>query len=205
MVKTNTSRVLFGTSGSLEQEMGSRALWSRGYYSRSVGDVTDQVILGYLAKQAMHHRCDSRLLASHSVARPDQFFDFRSFDHCVAESNCHLVCCAARHAPVLAAEFARPLMNYMLRIASRKFEVNSARVLDDHFHLFAALRPNQSPQEFALWVMNNTAYWLETVNPGGLKVWDAPAFWMPSAFIRTAGAVDSFDIRAHLAARDVDE
>jgi putative transposase len=108
-IKANSSRSLFERFPELETEMGRRSLWSRGYYFRAVGSVTDKVILEYVAQQARHHetdRGDSRLLAAFEHPHPQQFFEFRSFSHCIAEYNCHMVFCPAHHAPAIDAAYA---------------------------------------------------------------------------------------------------
>ena len=70
--------------------------------------------------------------------------------------------------------------------------------MEDHVHLFAALRPSQSPDYLALAVLNNTSHWFEQHNPGAMKLWEAPGLWTPGAFIRTAGAVTTNVVRSHL-------
>jgi REP element-mobilizing transposase RayT len=76
-------------------------------------------------------------------------------------------------------------------------------VLEDHVHLFAALRPDQSPDYLAFAVMNNTSHWMSQRNPGAMKLWNTPALWAPSAFVRTAGAVTTKVVRAHLRNREL--
>jgi len=61
--------------------------------------------------------------------------------------------------------------------------------------VWRALRANEVDGEV---VMNNSWYWLWRHNPGALKLWDAPDFWVHSAFVRTAGAATTNQIRAHL-------
>jgi REP element-mobilizing transposase RayT len=87
--------------------------------------------------------------------------------------------------------------------AAKSFDVISLAVLEDHLHLFAALRPDQSPDYLAFSVLNNTSYWIGQRNPGAIKLWNAPGFWTPSAFVRTAGAVTTNAVRAHLHAKDL--
>lgn len=204
-IKANASRAVFETFPEVASEIGQRSLWSRGYYLRSVGDVEDQAVLGYLASQREHHeqeRRDSRLLAEYRHPHPQQFFELRRFAHCVAEYNCHLVCCPLRHAAVLDAAIADELAGYLARVATAKnFVLISLALMDDHLHLFAALRPDQSPQYLAFAVMNNTSHWIGQRNPGAIKLWNAPGFWTPSAFVRTAGAVTTNTVRKHLEAR----
>ena len=95
-------------------------------------------------------------------------------------------------------------MAYVLRVAAAKsFDVISLAVLEDHVHLFAALRPDQPPEYLAFAVLNNTSHWIGRRNPGAMKLWNAPGFWTPSAFLRTAGAVTTNVVRAHLQAKDL--
>jgi putative transposase len=201
-LKANSSRAVFEAFPEVVTEMGRRSLWSRGYYVRGVGDVSDDVVFAYVGRQREHHeveRADSRLLAEYQDANPERFFDLRPFSHCVAEYNCHLVCCPLRHTPAIDPSIAEELLAYLLRVAHKKtFEVISVAVLDDHIHLFAALRPDQSPDDLAFAVMNNASHWIGQRNPGAVKVWDAPGFWMPSAFVRTAGVVTTNVVRGHL-------
>jgi REP element-mobilizing transposase RayT len=122
----------------------------------------------------------------------------------VAEYNCHLVCCPLRHVPAVHAAIAEDLAAYVLRVArAENFDVISLAVLEDHLHLLPALRPDQSPDYLTFAVLNNTSYWIGQPNPGAIKLWNAPGFWTPSAFVRTAGAVTTNVVRAHLQAKDL--
>ena len=57
-IKANASRAIFEAFPEVKSEMGQRSLWSRGYYMRSVGDVGDQVVLDYIARQREHHETE---------------------------------------------------------------------------------------------------------------------------------------------------
>jgi putative transposase len=198
-IKANTSRAMFVSFPEAEVEMHRRSLWSRGYYVRGVGDITHAMVQGYIAKQRAHHKNDARLLAEYRHPNAQQFFDLRPFDHCVAEYNCHFVCTPIDHVPAIDAIYAQQLVDYVLQIAStRQFDVISLAILEDHIHLFAALRPSQSPDYFAFALMNNTSYWFREHNPGAMKLWDTPGLWTPVAFIRTAGAVTTNVVRGHI-------
>lgn len=201
-LKANTSRWMFDAFPCIETEIGRRRLWSRAYYLRGIGDVTNDVVLAYVASQRQHHEIElrnSRELACFRHPDPRAYFDLRPFSHCVAEYNCHLVCCPPRHVPAFHKSCAEDLLTYIRRVTeSKRIELLSASLLEDHVHLFAALRPDQSPEYFALAVMNNTAHWMAQNNPGALKLWETPDLWMPSAFVRTAGVVTTNTVRAHL-------
>jgi putative transposase len=201
-IKTNLSRWMFDAFSEMESELGKRSLWSRGYYLRGIGDVTNETVLQYVASQRAHHEVElgnSRELGFFRHSDPRPFLELRQFSHCVAEYNCHLVCCPLRHQPIFEEGLVDDFLSYTHRVLdSKRIELISASMLEDHLHLFAALRPDQSPEFFAFAVMNNTAQWMEKRNPGAMKLWDAPGLWTPSAFIRTAGIVTTDTVRAYL-------
>ena len=197
---------MFDAFPQLEAEVGRRSLWSRWYYLRGIGDVTNETVLAYVTRQREHHEIEqqnSHELACYRHPDPQAYFDLRPFSHCVAEYNCHFVCCPQRHVPAICETIAGDLLDYIRRVTqSKRIELLSASVLEDHLHLFAALRPVQSPEYFALSVLNNSVHWMEKNNPGAMKLWNAPGFWTPSAFVRTAGAVTTDTVRANLRNRD---
>ena len=202
-IKCNSSRLLFQSDPAIERQVGGRSLWCARIYVRSVGEVTSEVVQRYVARQRQHHEIDlrdSRQLALLVHPCPEQYFDLRSWSHCVAEYNCHLVWTPATSRPAIDASVAHGLLAYLSRIASAKrVDVLSLAILEDHVHLFATLRPAQSVQDLTLAVMNNSWYWLWRHNPGALKLWDAPEFWAHSAFVRTAGAATTNQVRARFA------
>jgi REP element-mobilizing transposase RayT len=183
----------------IEQEIGRRALWSRGYYLRSVGEVVAATILNYLSRQSEHHAGGSQLLAEYRHPFANRFADLRPFSHCVAEYKCHIVICPVHHVPAIDRQFAEPLVRFILRVAAKRtFEVVSLTVMDDHVHLVAAITPSLSPAEVALTVMNNTSHWFSLHNPGVFKLWEIPGFWASSVYLGTVGAVTSGHIGNYL-------
>jgi putative transposase len=201
-IKANASRLMLKEFPALEREIGRRALWSRGYYLRGVGDVPNRVVLEYVARQKEHHEVElenSIHLGEYLHPEAEAFLDLRPFSHCMAEYNCHFVCCPVRHVGAIEREHATALAAYVRRISeARGFEVIRLAVLADHLHCFAALRPDQSPEWLALTLMNNTAHWFRKHNPGVFEAWDVPGFWTCSAFLRTAGAATTNQVRSHL-------
>ncbi|MBW3599930.1 MAG: IS200/IS605 family transposase [Planctomycetes bacterium] len=207
-IKANGSRLMFETFPEMEQEIGRRSLWSRGYYLRGVGDVPNRIVLDYVARQKERHEGELRNsyhLAEHVHPDPQSFLDLRPFSHCVAEYNCHFVCCPVGHVGAVEQPHAAALVEYVCRIAqAREIELIRLAVLSDHVHCFAALRPHQSPEWLALTLMNNTSYWFRKNNPGVFKVWDVPGFWTCSGFLRTAGAATTNQVRHHLRSLSAD-
>ena len=119
-LKANTSRLMLERFPEIEREIGRRALWSRGFYVRGVGDVTAGVIQQYVVRQRDHHDGRSRLLAEYRHPNPKPLLDLRPFSHCVAEYNCHLVICPVHHVPAIEQKFAQPLVEYVLGIAKQR-------------------------------------------------------------------------------------
>jgi putative transposase len=206
-IKANSSRLLFEAFPEIEREIGRRSLWSRGYYVRGVGDVSNRVVLEYIAGQKEHHEVElgnSVHLVDFARPNPEVFLDLRPFSHCMAEYNCHFVCCPVGHVGAIDGKFAKPLIAYILRVAEiREFEVIRVSVLADHVHLFAALKPHHAPEHLALTLMNNTSHWFRQHNLGVFKVWDIPGFWTSSAFLRTAGAATTNQVRNHLKRKEI--
>src|SRR5262249_33497479 len=126
-IKANSSRLVLESFPEIEREIGRRSLWSRGYYVRGVGDVPNHAVLEYLASQRAHHELDletSVHLADYVHSNPQRFLDLRPFSHCMAEYNCHFVCCPVGHVRAIEPEFSEPLIEYIRRVAdARQFEV----------------------------------------------------------------------------------
>ena len=55
-IKGKTSRKLLAENRRLAKEFWGRHLWSRGYFAASSGNVTDEVIMKYIAAQDLQER-----------------------------------------------------------------------------------------------------------------------------------------------------
>lgn len=55
-IKGKTSRKLLSESRRLSKQLWGRHLWSRGYFAASSGNVTDEVIMQYIAMQDLKER-----------------------------------------------------------------------------------------------------------------------------------------------------
>lgn len=55
-IKGKTSRKLLSESRRLAKEFWGRHLWTRGYFVASSGNVTDEVIMQYIATQDLEER-----------------------------------------------------------------------------------------------------------------------------------------------------
>ena len=142
-----------------------RHLWSRGWFLRSVGAVTNKVVRKYVAGQFEHHRAapverpEIRALAGyHSGADPA---DLRSAAHCRFEYNVHVVMATRRRFDFLDMEVSEKLVAYWPRVCDKHGWLPwDIEVVSDHAHLFLGLRPADSPATVALSLMNNSAYFL---------------------------------------------
>jgi putative transposase len=57
-VKGKTSRKLLSASRNLMKQFWGRHLWARGYFAASSGNVTDEVIMEYIAMQDIAERAE---------------------------------------------------------------------------------------------------------------------------------------------------
>jgi putative transposase len=55
-IKGKTSRKLLSENRRLSKEFWGRHLWGRGYFAASSGNVTDEVIMQYIATQDLEER-----------------------------------------------------------------------------------------------------------------------------------------------------
>jgi putative transposase len=173
-----------------------RLRWSRGYFFRSVGDVTGETVAAYVASQREHHSERVRLLAEYSDPDGASLLEERFYAHCVGQFAVHVVFCPVRHVPALdRVTAARTLAQVQLIADKRGFQLVRVAVLEDHIHAVIVLPPTMSPAFVAFALMNNTSYWFSRNNPGLFKVWDVPGVWNPSAYIGTIGDVTSQHVR----------
>ena len=55
-IKGKTSRELLSENRRLSKQFWGRHLWARGYFASSSGNVTDEVLMQYIAIQDLHER-----------------------------------------------------------------------------------------------------------------------------------------------------
>jgi putative transposase len=180
-------------------QQATRLRWSRGYFFRSVGDVTADTVSNYIASQRQRHGDQVRLLCEFNHPQTKSILTDRSYNQCVGQYAAHIVFCPVHHMPALDTGLAKPLLAIIQSIAAKRgFELVRLAILEDHVHALVAPPPTMSPSFVAFALMNNTSHWLRRTNPGLFSVWDVPGVWNPSAYIGTVGDVTSQHVRNSL-------
>ncbi len=180
-----------------------RQIWSRGWFLRSVGSVTADVVRSYVAGQIAHHRAlpveqpqEATLARYHADVDSAKL---RSAAHVVFEYNVHVVFGTLRRFDFLDREVSQQLVDY-LRFACEKHQWVpwDIEVVWNHVHLFLGLRPADSPQDAALSLMNNSAYFLHRRYAGALRDAKIESVWQPGFYVRTAGSATTAQVKAFL-------
>ena len=178
---------------------------ARTWFVRSVGSVTNEVVRNYVAGQLDHHRAlpakdpNTPVLAGyHTQGDPAEL---RAAAHAMFEYNVHLVLPTRRRVEFLDAEVSAQLVRYLRRVCEKhEWLPWDIEAVLDHVHLFLGLRPADSPQEVALSLMNNSAYFLRRRYPGALRNMKLADVWQPGYYVGTVGAATTAQVKAFLAA-----
>jgi putative transposase len=187
----------------VRREAGLSNLWSRGWFVRSTGNVSNDVIRHYIANQFAHHRAapidapDAVALARfHDRRDPAQL---RKTAHAVFEYNLHVVLVVRRRFDFLDMHVAYALVEYWRAVAAKHgWLAWDIEAVWNHVHLFLGLAPSDAPESVALSLMNNSAYFLEQRYGAALKLEQLDGVWQPGYHVGTAGAATTAQIRAFL-------
>lgn len=195
-IRGNLSRLLCAEYG----ELAAGRLWSRGYFAKSMGKVTEAAITKYIASQAGHHGYEggsASLVCAYdeSEAPPTVLFH----NHASFNLTHHLVLDTQRHVHVFDDVTGKALIEYWLMVAQKKeFQIAQISVLPNHCHLRVRLLPAMSVLECALALMNNSWAMMNRRFWGVLKQTDAWEVWEPSFFAATTGDVTTAQVKAYL-------
>jgi putative transposase len=198
------TRVIKGNIATdVRREAGLRNLWSRGWFVRSVGNVSNDVMRNYVANQFAHHRA-APMEAPESIALA-RFHDqrdpaeLRKTAHAAFEYNLHLVLVVRRRFEFLDMKVAAVLLDYLRAVCEKKrWMAWDIEVVWNHVHLFLGVEPVDAPQAVALSVMNNAAFFLEQKYGAALKDEHLEGVWQPGYHAGTVGAATTAQVKAFL-------
>ncbi|HUG93570.1 MAG TPA: IS200/IS605 family transposase [Planctomycetaceae bacterium] len=198
-----TRRVKGTLAAAARDELGLQQLWSRGWFLRSVGSCTNDVVRNYIAAQFDHHRATPveqpelvTLARFHSKADPTRL---RKGAHVVFEYNVHFVFVTPGRREFLDPYVAQELIDYWKRVCDKKaWTLWDVEVLWDHCHLFLGLKPAESPLAVALSLMNNSSWFLEQRHGTVLHSEGLSAVWRPAFYAGTAGSATTAQVKAFL-------
>ena len=195
-LKGNLSRLLRKESPNLI----AGHIWSRGYFTKSVGTVDQATISRYIQDQAAHHgyRGGSAALVS-SYDAPAKLPQLWRHNHATFNLSHHLVLETQTHKDVFDDVTGKVLIDYWLRVAARKgFQIGQVRVLPNHAHLLVCLYPTMSVLECVRVLMNNSWAMMTRRFAGVLKQTNAWNVWEASFYSGSTGNVTTAELKSYL-------
>jgi putative transposase len=179
-----------------------RRLWSRGWFVRSNGHVTNETVRNYVKQQFAHHRAEPISSVDTSLAKFHGDTDLsvlRHASHVTFEYNAHIVFITQHRLDFLDLYVADELMRYLRCVCARKqWIVHDIEIVWDHVHLFLGLNPADAAGDVALSLMNNSAYMLHKRYDGAIRSDGIPGVWSPGYYAGTVGAASTAQIKTFL-------
>jgi len=187
----------------LREQTGIQNVWSRGFFVRSVGNVTADVIRQYVSSQYQHHRAvpehDPEFGQLARFHNPVDASQVRRDSHSAYEYNIHIVFVTQKRKEFLDVTVAEELVGYWRSVCHKKRWVPwDIEVVSDHAHLLVGLRPKDDPERAALSLMNNSEYFFGRRYRAAMRDSDLTALWQPSFYVGTAGAATTAQVKSFL-------
>lgn len=170
--------------------------WSRGTFFRSNGDMTDDAVAGYVARQYQRHvgRPPAHVRGA-SYRHPGDPKHLRRSAHSTFEYNVHCVFVTQGWQSVLDDDIADSLVRYWRRVCEKKRLIPwNIEVVWNHAHLFLGLNPTDSPGAVALNLLNNAEWFLQRRYSTGLRDVVSTTIWRPGFYVGTVGASTTAEI-----------
>lgn len=187
----------------LRPHLDGNRLWSRGWFLRSNGHVTNETVRKYVKSQYEHHNAapwdDPAAISLARFHADTDPFAMRTQSHSAFEFNLHVVFGTRRRVEFLDMEVAAYLLEYMRRVCAKKnWIVYDIEIVWDHVHLFLGLQPSDAPGDVALSLMNNSAFALHRRYASVIRLESLEGIWSPGYYVGTVGAATTAQIKAHL-------
>jgi putative transposase len=188
------------------REHGLADLWSRGWFLRSVGHVTNDTVRHYV-----DHQYDSRNSPGGDPSRAAQACyasdgnpsELRSASHARYEYNAHFVFVTHRRRELIDLDVAEALVAYLRQVCAKKqWLIWNMEFVWNHVHLFLGLTPSDAPGEVALSLLNNAEYFLQKRFAAALKDEVERTVWQPGYYLGTVGSATTAQVKAYLGRRD---
>jgi len=188
MLKGNTSRQ-FGISFNHQLEhYRSRTLWSTGYYARTSGKVDLEKARAYVDAQVRHHEYQGQWTESLSFRNPHFSSPVFQIAHSVCILNYHIVLATQQRLALFDEAIAPNFFKYAMAVGNKHgFAIDRMGVMPDHVHLTMEARPDISPEQCVLALLENTRYWMTKNYYGVLKQTNGWDVWEPSYYVGSVG------------------
>jgi putative transposase len=182
---------------------GISDMWSRGWFVRSNGNVSDEVIRSYVKKQLDHHQAIPSQNPSvmincryHNRSDPSQI---RKSSHAAFQYNIHFVFSVRRRVEFLDPTAGQELVEYWLSVCRKKSWIAwDVEVVWDHAHLFLGISPSETPEQTALALMNNAEHWLQSRYGAAMRQLGLSTVFQEGYYAGTSGEATTAQIKSFL-------
>jgi len=197
--KTNLSREFNTRFAALASSFKQNALWSRGYFVRSVGKASRKAAEMYIHNQAEHHgtRSEKSIEITRwiNLQQPNL-----SVLHATFDLSYHVVLVTAGRRDVFDEDIAPALFKTVAEHAEEGgFYVERMSLLPDHIHLLIRITPSHRVKECVIAIMNHSWQFMADRYQGVLKNTGAYDLWESSCYIGTVGEATTAQIKNFLA------
>ena len=196
--KTNLSREFNIRFAALASSFKQNALWSRGYFVRSVGKASRKAAEIYIHNQAQHH--GTRNEKGIEITRwinPQQ--PNLTAAHATFDLSYHVVFVTAGRREVFDEDIAPAFFATVTEHAKeRGFYVERMSLLPDHIHLLIRTTPSRVVKECAIEIMNHSWQFMADRYHGVLTNTGAYDLWQSSCYIGTVGEATTSQIKSFL-------
>ena len=182
---------------------GVQNLWSRGWFVRSNGSVTDDIIRAYIDNQAEHHRAAP--IRNPSIMEKSRHHlsadvdEIRKSSHAAFQYNVHFVFSVRNHFDFLDPTLEHKLIQFWLAVCQRKGWIGwNIEVVWNHVHLLIGLTPGVSPEEAALSLLNNAEYWFFERYRAVMLMDGLDSVFQAGYYTGTCGAATTAQIKRYL-------
>jgi putative transposase len=185
---------------------GTHNLWSRGWFLRSLGEVTNETVRNYVSSQFEHHRAipvgAPEIVEKAKYHNPADPGELRKLNHVVFEYNMHLVSTIRRRCDFLDPYVAETLIAYWRLVCERRdWRLWDVEVVGDHAHLFVGVLPTNGAEDVALTLMNNSAYFLEQRHAAVLAQLHLDGVWQGGFYAGSVGSATTSQLKSYLQRR----
>ncbi len=183
---------------------GMRNVWSRGWFVRSNGNVTDEVIRNYVANQFDHHRAvpltNPLIMTNCRYHNPDNASQIRKSSHAAFQYNVHFVFSVGRRIEFLDPMVGQKLVQYWLSVCQKKsWFAWDIEVVWDHAHLLLGISLGETPEEAALALLNNAELWFHSRYSAVMKQEGLDTVFQAGYYAGTSGEATTAQIKSYLA------
>ena len=199
----SVTRKIKGNVATAIRSCGIQKLWSRGWFVRSNGNVTEEAIQAYIKSQIEHHHAAPA--ANRSIMEKCRHHlegdvsQIRKSSHAAFQYNAHFVFCVRKRFDFLDPIIGQKLIQYWLLVCERKSWIAwDIEVVWNHVHILLGISPTESPEDVALSLLNNAEFWLFDRYHAAMKMDELETVFQPGYYSGTCGAATTAQIKHFL-------